>query len=254
MRRSRAERAPEDPILAVEDLHVRYGPIAAVRGISLTVGVGETVCLLGANGAGKTTTLGAIAGLLRSAGGSVRFAGARITGARPASISRRGIGLVPEGRRVFASLSVEDNLVAGTFAARGREHAFEHVYELFPVLAKRRRQRAATLSGGEQQMLAIGRALAGAPSLLLLDEPSMGLAPRIVESLYESIAAINAGGTTVLLVEQNVRAALGVANRGYVMAAGEIVAEGTAGALRDTPAVQEAYFGGAAEEGVKSVG
>jgi branched-chain amino acid transport system ATP-binding protein len=234
------------PILQIEDLHVRYGPIAAVRGVSLTVGQGETVCLLGANGAGKTTTIYAISGLLRPARGSVLFDGKDVAGSRPATISRRGMGLVPEGRRVFPTLSVEDNLVAGTFATRSRDRSMDEIYARFPVLGQRRKQRAATLSGGEQQMLAIGRALAGKPSLLLLDEPSMGLAPLIVESLYESIAAINASGTTVLLVEQNVRMALKVASRGYVMASGEIVASGTAAELRETPAVQEAYFGGSA--------
>ncbi len=233
-------------LLMVEDLHVRYGPIAAVRGVSLTVDAGETVCVLGANGAGKTTTLNALAGLLRPAAGTVRFRDRNIAGARPALISRLGIGLVPEGRRVFSSLSVEENLVAGTFADRSGNRSLDDIYALFGVLAKRRRQRAATLSGGEQQLLAVGRALAGRPSLLLLDEPSMGLAPRIVETLYEAIGQISAGGTTVLLVEQNVRMALSVAGRGYVMASGEIVAAGTAAELRDTPAVQEAYFGGTA--------
>jgi branched-chain amino acid transport system ATP-binding protein len=233
-------------LLAVEDLHVRYGPIAAVRGVSLTVDAGETVCVLGANGAGKTTTLNTLAGLLRPAAGAVRFRGRDVAGARPAAISRLGIGLVPEGRRVFASLSVEENLVAGTFADRSGKRSLDDIYEQFPVLGERRRQRAATLSGGEQQMLAVGRALAGRPSLLLLDEPSMGLAPLIVAALYESIGRINAGGTTVLLVEQNVRMALSVSGRGYVMASGEIVAEGSAAALRETPAVQEAYFGGTA--------
>jgi branched-chain amino acid transport system ATP-binding protein len=230
-------------ILRISDLHVRYGPISAVRGISLTVERGEIVCLLGANGAGKTTTIQTIAGLLRPARGTIEFDGAPIGGARPARISRRGIGLVPEGRRVFPSLSVEENLVAGTFASRTARRAFDDVFALFPVLERRRRQRASTLSGGEQQMLAIGRALTGDPSLLLLDEPSMGLAPLIVKSLYESIAEINARGTTVLLVEQNVRMALGVAHRGYVMASGELVASGSAAKLRETAAVQEAYLG-----------
>jgi branched-chain amino acid transport system ATP-binding protein len=233
-------------LLAVENLHVRYGPIAAVRGVSLTVDAGEIVCVLGANGAGKTTTLNALAGLLRPAAGKVTFGGRPIAGARPALISRLGVGLVPEGRRVFASLSVEENLVAGTFADRSGRRSLDDIYALFPVLGRRRRQRAATLSGGEQQMHALGRALAGRPSLLLLDEPSMGLAPRIVAALYESIGQINADGTTVLLVEQNVRMALSVSSRGYVMASGEIVADGSAAALRDTPAVREAYFGGTA--------
>jgi branched-chain amino acid transport system ATP-binding protein len=233
-------------LLAVENLHVRYGPIAAVRGVSLTVDAGEIVCVLGANGAGKTTTLNALAGLLRPAAGKVTFGGRPIAGARPALISRLGVGLVPEGRRVFASLSVEENLVAGTFADRSGRRSLDDIYAHFPVLGRRRRQRAATLSGGEQQMLALGRALAGRPSLLLLDEPSMGLAPRIVAALYESIGQINADGTTVLLVEQNVRMALSVSSRGYVMASGEIVADGSAAALRDTPAVREAYFGGTA--------
>ena len=248
MTRSAADPNATGPFLEIEDLHVRYGPIAAVRGVSLTVDRGETVCLLGANGAGKTTTIKAVSGLLRPARGAVRFGGKDITGARAAAIARRGMGLVPEGRRVFASLSVEDNLVAGTFASRSRDRSLGEIYALFPALDERRGQRAATLSGGEQQMLSIGRALAGQPALLLLDEPSMGLAPLIVESLYASITAINARGTTVLLVEQNVRMALKVSSRGYVMASGEIVASGSAASLRDTPAVQDAYFGGSADD------
>jgi branched-chain amino acid transport system ATP-binding protein len=243
--RGRAE-ALTGPLLEVEDLEVRYGPIAAVRGVSFTVAEGEIVCLLGANGAGKSTSINTIAGLLRPSAGRIAFRGRNVTGARAARVSRMGMGLVPEGRRVFPSLTVEENLVAGSFARRSGEQSFEEIYELFPALGPRRGQRAGTLSGGEQQMLAIGRALAGAPALLLLDEPSMGLAPLIVESLFESIRTIAARGTTVLLVEQNVRMALTVAGRGYVLASGEVVASGDAAQLRDTPAVQEAYFGGSA--------
>lgn len=234
------------PVLEVTDLSVSYGPVRAVKSVSLQVDEGEAVCLIGANGAGKTTTLNAIVGLLRPGRGSVVFRGRDIRGLRTSAISRSGLVLVPEGRHVLPSLTVEENLVAGTFASGSRE-GFDTIYELFPILGERRSQRAATLSGGEQQMLVIGRALAGKPSLLLLDEPSMGLAPIVVQTLFDAIAAIIERGTTVLLVEQNARMALALANRGYVMVLGKIAASGDADHLRGDKAVQEAYFGSSEE-------
>jgi branched-chain amino acid transport system ATP-binding protein len=231
------------PVLEVTDLSVSYGPVRAVKSVSLHVDEGEAVCLIGANGAGKTTTLNAIAGLLRPGRGSVVFRGRDIRGLRTSAISKSGLVLVPEGRHVLPSLTVEENLVAGTFAAGARRESFDAIYELFPILGERRTQPAATLSGGEQQMLVIGRALAGQPSLLLLDEPSMGLAPIVVRTLFGAIAEIIERGTTVLLVEQNARMALALANRGYVMVLGQIAASGDAGQLRSDKSVQEAYFG-----------
>jgi branched-chain amino acid transport system ATP-binding protein len=241
-------------LLELRGVTAGYGPIVAVRDISLHVGEGEAVCLIGANGAGKTTTLKTIAGLLPARSGEISFQGEPLTGLRTAAIARRGVALVPEGREMLASLTVAENLVAGTFAAAGRgdrtprESGFDHLYEMFPVLGKRRRQKASTLSGGEQQMLAIARALAGRPKLLMLDEPSMGLAPLVVRALFERIAAIVESGVTVLLVEQNARMALSMTQRGYVMAGGTIVTEGSVEQLRKDEKVMEAYLGSRADD------
>ena len=231
-------------LLEVDDVAVRYGAVQALRGVSLTVEEGEIVTLLGANGAGKTTTLRTISSLLRPVSGEVRFEGKRVDRLAAHQIVGIGIGHVPEGRRVFPTMTVQENLQMGAY--RDRKHVkedSERMLEMFPVLADRRKQDAGTLSGGEQQMLAIGRALMGRPRLLLLDEPSMGLAPLIVARIFEIIRQINADGTTVLLVEQNATQALRLAARGYVLANGEIVLEGSAKQLLEDPAVRSAYLG-----------
>jgi branched-chain amino acid transport system ATP-binding protein len=231
-------------LLEIDGLAVRYGAVQALRNVSLRVGEGEIVTLLGANGAGKTTTLRTISGLLHPVAGSVRFDGEPIDGLPAHRIVGLGIGHVPEGRRVFPRMSVQENLQMGAY--RDRSHAkedTERVLGLFPVLGERRRQDAGTLSGGEQQMLAIGRALMGRPRLLLLDEPSMGLAPLIVARIFDIIRQINSGGTTILLVEQNAAQALRLASRGYVLATGEVVLEGGAGELLANPRVRSAYLG-----------
>jgi branched-chain amino acid transport system ATP-binding protein len=233
-------------LLEVENLEVAYGGIQAVKGVDLTVRQGELVCLIGANGAGKTTTLKALAGMLRPRAGHVRYEGRGITGRPAHELVRRGLALVPEGRGVFARLTVAENLALGAYTRRDGEIARDlaHVYSWFPQLASRRRQLAGTLSGGEQQMLAIGRALMGKPRLLLLDEPSMGLAPILVQKIFEIIRRIVAEGVTLLLVEQNARLALEVASRGYVMESGKIVRTDTAAQLLTDPAVRAAYLGG----------
>ncbi len=231
-------------LLEVDDVAVRYGAVQALRGVSLTVEEGEIVTLLGANGAGKTTTLRTVSSLLRPVTGAVRFEGRRVDTLPAHQVVGIGIGHVPEGRRVFPTMTVQENLQMGAY--RDRKHVkedSERMLEMFPVLAERRKQDAGTLSGGEQQMLAIGRALMGRPRLLLLDEPSMGLAPLIVARIFEIIRQINADGTTVLLVEQNASQALRLATRGYVLANGEIVLEGTAKELLADPAVRSAYLG-----------
>ncbi len=232
-------------MLEVDDLHVAYGEIRAVRGISLRVGEGEIVALLGTNGAGKTTTLKTISGLLRPARGAIRLAGEPLAGVPPHVIAARGVAHVPEGRRVFSRLNVEDNLALGAFTRRGGGVAedLERVFALFPRLRERRDQLAGTLSGGEQQMLAIARGLMLRPRILLLDEPSMGLAPILVEQIFETIQDINRGGTTVLLVEQNAFMALEVAGRAYVLEGGTIALEGPAAALRADEGVRRAYLG-----------
>ena len=230
-------------LLELDDVTVKYGAIEALKNVSLTVEQGEVVTLLGANGAGKTTTLRTISGLLRPASGAIRFEG-RPLGAVPAhEIVGLGIGHVPEGRRVFPRMSVAENLDMGAYRTRGNKAVLEHVYELFPVLAQRRTQDAGTLSGGEQQMLAIGRALMSGPKLLLLDEPSMGLAPLIVAKIFQIIEAINKEGTTVLLVEQNAAQALGLARRGYVLETGVIVMSDDADRLLSDDRVRAAYLG-----------
>jgi len=233
-------------LLSLERLEVAYGGIRAVKGIDLAVEGGETVCLIGANGAGKTTTLRAITGLVRAAAGVVRYAGEDIGRLRVHEIARRGLAMVPEGRGVFPQLTIEENLAMGAYARKDRAAVradLDHAFELFPRLAERRRQTAGTLSGGEQQMLAIARALMSRPRLLLLDEPSMGLAPLMVEKIFEVIRTIAAQGVTLLLVEQNARLALESSHRGYVLDGGLVTLSGPARSLLDDPRVREAYLG-----------
>ncbi len=233
-------------MLKVEDLHCSYGQIAAVKGISLEVREGEIVCLLGANGAGKSTTLMAVSGAMKPARGRVLFEGQDITGRKASSIVRLGIAQVPEGRRIFSDLSVLENLKIGAYARPDRAHLeedLENVFSLFPILRDRANQKGGTLSGGEQQMLALGRGLMSKPKLLLLDEPSLGLAPLIIKQVFSVITDIRKRGIAILLVEQNARAALGMADRGYVLAAGRIVLSGTAAQLLASEDVQKSYLG-----------
>jgi branched-chain amino acid transport system ATP-binding protein len=231
-------------LLDVVDLQVRYGAIAAIKGISFSVREGEIVALLGANGAGKTTTQKTISGMLRPAAGSITFAGQRIDGIPPHELINLGICHVPEGRHVFPRMTVAENLSMGAFRFRAPdEDLLAHVLELFPRLQERYGQQAGTLSGGEQQMLAIGRALMGKPRLLLLDEPSMGLAPLIVEQIFEIVRGINAEGVSILLVEQNARQALTLADRGYVLETGELVLSGSGRELLADDRIRAAYLG-----------
>jgi branched-chain amino acid transport system ATP-binding protein len=233
-------------MLEVDGLTVSYGPIKAVRGVTLAVAEGEIVAMLGANGAGKTTSLMAIVGLLPIQQGRVSFEGRPLAGLAPERVVRAGITITPEGRRIFGALSVEDNLRIGAATRRDRiERArrWQEMMELFPILAARRQQVAGTLSGGEQQMLAIARALMSAPRLLLLDEPSLGLAPRVVETIFELIVELRRRGITILVVEQNVHMVLEIADRGYVIANGEVVSSGTAAELRASSDVERAYLG-----------
>jgi branched-chain amino acid transport system ATP-binding protein len=233
-------------LLALENLQVSYGGIRAVKGVDLEVAQGELVCLIGANGAGKTTTLRAVTGLVRAAGGRILYEGADISGLRVHEIARRGLALVPEGRGVFAQLSIEENLAMGAYARHDRAAVaadVERAFTLFPRLKERRSQTAGTLSGGEQQMLAIARALMSRPKLLLLDEPSMGLAPLMVERIFEVIRTIAAEGVTMLLVEQNARLALEVSHRGYVLEGGIVSLSGQAASLLGNPRIREAYLG-----------
>ena len=234
------------PILELEDVHTYYGAIHALKGISLTVNEGEVVTLIGANGAGKSTTLRSINGLNHPRRGTIRFRGRDITNAAPHGIVKDGIAQSPEGRRLFPRMSVVENLEMGAFQREDRSNLKEdmdRVFDLFPRLAERRQQKAGTLSGGEQQMCAIGRALMARPKLLLLDEPSMGLAPIFVEKIFEIVAEINAQGTPILLVEQNALMALDAASRGYVMETGKIALEGPAKELRQNERVRKAYLG-----------
>ena len=234
------------PILKLEDVHVYYGAIHAVKGISLEVGPKEVVTLIGANGAGKSTTLRAINGLNHPRQGSIRFQGRDVTKSSPHDIVKSGIAQSPEGRRLFPRMSVAENLEMGAFQRTDREHFKEdldRVFELFPRLHERRAQKAGTLSGGEQQMCAIGRALMARPKLLLLDEPSMGLAPIFVEKIFEIVREINDQGTPVLLVEQNALMALDTADRGYVIETGRIALHGPAAELKTNAQVQKAYLG-----------
>ena len=234
------------PLLELDDVHTFYGRIEAVKGVSLTVNQGEIVTLIGANGAGKSTTLRTIQGINRPKVGSVRFEGREIRNATPHAIVKMGIAQSPEGRRLFPRMTVRENLEMGAFQRNDRAGIAEdidHVYSLFPRLQERRDQKAGTLSGGEQQMCAIGRALMARPRLLLLDEPSMGLAPILVEKIFEIVQQINSEGTTILLVEQNALIALGIADRGYVLETGRIVLADDAKALADNEQVRKAYLG-----------
>jgi len=234
-------------LLEVDDVHSYYGAIHALQGISLSVNEGEIVTLIGANGAGKTTTLNTISGLVRPREGSIRLDGQEIGATPPHEVVVKGIVQVPEGRRVFARLTVEENLRMGGYTVSKDAEVragIERAYEMFPRLKERRGQTAGTLSGGEQQMLAIGRGLMASPKILLLDEPSMGLAPTLVELIFDTISAINKGGTTILLVEQNALMALSVATRGYILQTGTIVLTDTPDRLRDNEEVKRAYLGG----------
>ena len=235
-----------NPILAVRDLEVAYGNIPALHGITIEVQKGEIVTLIGANGAGKTTTLRTISGLLKPRRGEVTFSDRSITGRKPDVITAMGVSHVPEGRGIFANLTVEDNLELGAFARPDRDGIapdLERVFALFPRLRERIAQKGGTLSGGEQQMLAISRALMARPGLLLLDEPSMGLSPILVETIFRIIEDINRQGTTILLVEQNARMALRVAHRGYVIQTGRVVLHDSAAALLRSDLVRKTYLG-----------
>ena len=235
------------PLLEVRGLRGRYGPVEVLHGLDLEVAAGELVALVGANGAGKTTLLHLLSGLLRPSGGTIRFDGQDLGRLPPHRIVAAGLCQVPEGRQVFAPLSVADNLRLGGYAQR-HDPAWlaaqeQRIYELFPILAERRHQLAGTLSGGQQQMLALGRALLGRPRLLLLDEPSMGLAPLLVAEIFRVIGELNRQGVTILLVEQNARAALGIAHRGYVLETGRVVLAAPAATLLADAGIQRAYLG-----------
>jgi branched-chain amino acid transport system ATP-binding protein len=234
-------------LLRVENLRVKYGNIEVLHGVSLEVNQGEIVTILGANGAGKSTTLLSISGLVRVAAGTLFFENAELQKLRAHDIVKLGIAQVPEGRRIFDTLTVQENLNMGAFVRKDAlqvNESREWVYQLFPILKERYKQLAGTLSGGEQQMLAIGRGLMNQPRILLLDEPSLGLAPLLVKAIFQTLKQINESGVTILLVEQNARAALKLAHRGYVMEVGRIVLEDTAEALLANPEVQNAYLGG----------
>jgi branched-chain amino acid transport system ATP-binding protein len=237
------------PLLELKDLQVAYGGIQAVKGIELHVAEAELVCLIGANGAGKTTTLKGITGLQPIKSGTIHYAGEDITGKPAFQLVRKGLSMVPEGRGVFGALTIEENLAMGAYARDDRaaiKNDVERVFGLFPRLKERRKQTAGTLSGGEQQMLAMGRAMMSRPRLLLLDEPSMGLAPLMVQKVFETVLAISKEGVTILLIEQNAKLALEVSSRGYVMESGEITLQGDAKRLLSDPKVREAYLGEAA--------
>lgn len=233
-------------LLSVNDIHVYYGAIHAVKGVSLEVNEGEVVTLIGANGAGKSTVLNTISGLLRAKSGTIDFMGTPINTMAPNKIVQLGLAQCPEGRRVFAHMTVEENLEMGAYTRPNSsiEGNLEHVYELFPRLKERSKQISGTLSGGEQQMLAVGRALMSRPDLVMLDEPSLGLAPLLVREIFDIILKINAEGKTVLLVEQNALAALSIAHYAYVLEVGRVVAEAPGQELLKDPKVKEAYLGG----------
>ncbi len=240
-----AAEAPT-PLLELRQLAVSYGGIKAVKGIDLRVDRGELVCLIGANGAGKTTTLKGITGLQPVSSGTIVYDGEDITGRPAFELVRHGLAMVPEGRGVFGALTIEENLVMGAYTRSDRAGVasdLERVFGLFPRLKERRRQTAGTLSGGEQQMLAMGRSLMSRPRLLLLDEPSMGLAPMMVQKVFETVLAVSAEGVTILLIEQNAKLALEVSHRGYVMESGEITLSGRAADLLHDPKVRAAYLG-----------
>ena len=233
------------PLLKVNDIHVYYGAIHAIKGISLEVNEGEIVTLIGANGAGNSTTLNTIAGLLKPRQGTIAFAGMPVDGVAANKMVYKGLSLCPEGRRIFQQMTVKENLEMGAFSRPNEEveQSIERVYGFFPRLLEREKQIAGTLSGGEQQMLAMGRALMSKPRLMMLDEPSMGLAPILVEQIFEIIRDMNKAGTTILLVEQNAQMALSVANRAYVMETGRITMEGDANDLMNDDNVRKAYLG-----------
>ena len=235
-----------EAILKVEDINVYYGSIHAIKGVSFEVNEGEIVTLIGANGAGKSTTLNTISGLLHSKTGSVTFMGENLGKVPCHKIVSKGLALVPEGRRVFLQMTVPENLEMGAFTQGSKtlDDDLERVYTQFPRLKERYKQVAGTLSGGEQQMLAMGRALMSKPKLMMLDEPSMGLAPLLVEQIFEIIQKLNQAGTTILLVEQNAQAALAVADRGYVLETGRVVTEGTGAELLESDTIRKAYLGG----------
>jgi len=237
-----------EAVLRIDGLQTYYGKIHALKGISLSVQKGQIVTLLGANGAGKSTTLKTISGLVRSAAGKITFLGKDITTAPPHDIVRMGLIHAPEGRRIFKGLSVQENLDLGGFTnaqdKAGKERRLQYIFELFPILFERRRQDSALLSGGEQQMLAIGRALMTEPKLMLLDEPSMGLAPFLIQAIMKIIRKLNEQGTTILLVEQNAKVALKLADYGYVLETGQIVIEGDGATLRQDESIVKAYLGG----------
>ncbi|OJW30542.1 MAG: hypothetical protein BGO51_14765 [Rhodospirillales bacterium 69-11] len=237
-------------LLSVERLSAGYGELRVLEDVSLEVGAGEVVCLLGANGAGKTTTLMAITGVIGARGGDIVFAGGSLAGVAAHHRVERGIALAPEGRQVFQDCTVEENLLLGAFGRRGRGRRrarLDEVFDLFPRLAERRRQQAGLMSGGEQQMLAIGRALMTDPRLLMLDEPSLGLSPKVALSVYEAVARVAATGLSILLVEQNTQTALSIATRGYVLVHGRVVAAGASAELRDAPVLREAFLGGGSD-------
>lgn len=234
-------------MLEIKDLHVHYGVIEALKGISLEVNEGEIVALIGANGAGKTTMMQSISGIVKKSAGEINFLNESIVKANPKHIVEMGLTQVPEGRRIFTGMSVYENLMMGAFLRKdkdGIKRDYEKVCEQFPILKERMNQDASTLSGGEQQMLAMGRALMAKPKLLLLDEPSMGLAPILVKEIFNIIEEINKSGTTVLLVEQNAKMALSIAHRAYVLETGKVVMSGTGEELAKSPDVQKAYLGG----------
>jgi len=233
-------------MLSIRDLHVKYGAIHAIQGVSLHVNEGEVVSLIGANGAGKTTILHTISGLVKAAGGSIELEGKDLLKTNPSQMIRMGLAHVPEGRRIFSSMTVDENLDMGAFARKDKEGIKaekEEVYRRFPRLLERKDQIAGTLSGGEQQMLAIGRALMGNPRILLMDEPSMGLAPILVKEIFSIIRELKESGLTVLLIEQNARMALSIADRAYVLETGRIAVEGTAAELMANDDVKKAYLG-----------
>ena len=232
-------------ILKVEHINVYYGNIHAIKDISFEVNEGEIVTLIGANGAGKSSTLNTVSGLLRSKTGSITFNGENISHIPAFKIVGKGMAMVPEGRRIFQQMTVRENLDMGAYTNNGSiDSKLDAVYEQFPRLKEREKQVAGTLSGGEQQMLAMGRALMSSPKLLMLDEPSMGLAPILVEQIFDIISALHKRGTTILLVEQNAQAALAIADRGYVLETGKIVMEGNGAELLSSPAIKKAYLGG----------
>jgi len=240
------DREPRPPMLTVEDVKVHYGAIQALRGVTLSVGQGEVVALIGANGAGKTSTLRAVSGMLKPSGGKITLAGQNITGMKAHQLVPRGMAHAPEGRGIFPNLTVQENLDLGAYLRRDTAAIAadqEKSFGLFPVLKERRKQLAGTLSGGEQQMLAIARALLSRPQLLLLDEPSLGLAPQVTETIFRTLKEVNATGMSILLVEQNAHLALSMAHYGYVLETGEVVMAGKGRALLDSPEVRKAYLG-----------